>query len=749
MRRPLFKIALALLSTSFLLTSCSETLSNIFSDIVDGVKTIADKVAKISEPIIDNITAGAQYVYENVAHFTEEAVRNIQEKSVEIAGNVEESIIGTNPNNLSNYETKYSEGTFYLSKDCNQFADPQGFNHVEHFSFEFEEFIPYYVSTILASYGYAVFAGLAFNKGECYTGLIFTKNDTFIEYQGEDTPTCGFVQLFLDGSNDPIIDEDVVLSGLIAVPNKEYADDNNYCEAFVVTDSADIDEQAGVSCGYYFEFKQLNRYCLSVNVKDELPKNYSSYPYEIYDFDHRKVIKSKSKNTTRDELLRISNMDSNAFEKGMVTNNAIAEIEACSSSNDSINAVMTFTSDDLDVSKTTLRKNAYEFVDSYDGSLDDKQVNSFSKETTFDENKASETIISLVSNSLALVGTTATVVVGTVAGTPCIKAIVLTTGISAIVYNVSNIIENVQTIYYGLNNLEEEAVNPVYQAFASVIKDDNTAKIVYHAWGIANTVIASLTRPVSKALEISFAKGLGRFQTAISVLRAVLVTIAKASVAAIGGALFGNFINRIVTYVTDNRFIGNMVGFASTMLVSMLIFKGLDKIDQKLNISGLYPKAQVATSFKADYERNNKKYSWESRNPDFEDLSRSEKEMYAREIRDLACNDLKLYDKPKINFVYDYSEPSSGYYSNYDNTLTVNMASSENRTWSGIADTIGHECRHAYQYTYATPGSAMEYSLNHYITPEQGYGAYRYQLCEADAWDYGSTFADMILSLLF
>ncbi len=37
----------------------------------------------------------------------------------------------------------------------------------------------------------------------------------------------------------------------------------------------------------------------------------------------------------------------------------------------------------------------------------------------------------------------------------------------------------------------------------------------------------------------------------------------------------------------------------------------------------------------------------------------------------------------------------------------------------------------------------------YFITPEQGYGAYRYQLCEADAWDYGSTFADMILSLLF
>ena len=748
MKKHFNKLSLIFFSFILSLTSCGD----FFQKVADGTKDVTDNIVRFTEPLVDNVVSGTQYVFDNVTHFTKEAVKNIQDKAEGIAGNVEEYFTGTNSSTLKNYEIKYSEKSSYQVKDGDEFANPQGFNKKELYSQRFEEFIPYYASTVLRSYGYDVFMGVAYLKGTTYSGLIFTKNNTFIEYKGKDTPTCGFVQIKLDGTDDPVLTNEIVQKGLIAVPNLEYASYKNYQKGFVVVDSATIDEQAGLYDDYYFEMEQITPYCLNVKVDESLPSDYQEYPYEIYDFDNQRVIKEKTKLTLRDQLLELQRQNSNLVDQGVATNNAISSISECLSADESICGVITVKGDDVsDKDLSLLKREVEDFNDSYSGSMDENQVREFNGQFDFDEAKVSESIISLVANSLSLVGTVATVVIGVTAGTPIIKAIVLTTGISAIIYNVSNIIESSQNLYYGLNNLEKEGVNPVYQAFKAVIKDEKTAKIVYHSWGIANTVITGLTRPISKSLEISHAMGLGTFRTAINVVRAVLVTVAKAGTAAIGGALVGNVVTKVVTYVTDSRFIGNIVGFASTLIVGMLIFKGLDNLDKKLNISGLYPKSNAVTSFNEDYSNKQKEYTWGSQNDDFKNLSRSDKEMYIRQIRDYACQDLGIENKPSLNIVYDYTDSASGYYTANDNTLTVNLASSENTTWSGLADTIGHECRHAYQYQYAysNPNSDMAYSLSNYI-PYDGtnYDAYRYQLCENDAWNYGGKFSSWLLSLL-
>ena len=749
MRKRFSKIGILLFSFVLSLTSCGD----FFKKIADGAKDIAENIVKITDPIIDNVVSGTQYVFDNVTHFTSEAVNNIKDKADGIAGNVEEYFTGTNTNTLKNLEIKYGEEVEYINKDGEELSNPQGFNNKELYSQEFEQFIPYYTSTILKSYGYDVFMGVAFLKGATYSGLIFTKNNAFISYQGKDTPTCGFVQLKLDGADDLIVTNEIVQEGLIAVPNIEYASENNYQKGFVVVDSASIEEQAGIFDGYYFEMEQITPYCLNVKVEDSLPNTYQNYPYEIYDFDNQRVFKEKTKPTLRDQLLEIQRLDNNILDKGIATNNAISSISECLPVDESVCGIITIKGEDVtNTEPAVLKREVEDFTDSYDGSMDDNQVREFNGQFDFDEARVSESIISLVANSLSLVGTVATVVIGVSAGTPVIKAIVLTTGISAIIYNVSNIIENVQNLYYGLNNMEDEGVNPAYQAFKAVIKDEKVAKIVYHSWGIANTVIAGLTRPISKSLEISHALGYGSFRTAINVVRAVLVTVAKTGTAAIGGALVGNFVTKIVTYVTDSRFIGNIVGFASTLIVGMLIFKGLDNLDKKLNLSGLYPKNNAVISFNQDNTAKEKEYTWGNQNKDFKNLSRPDKEYYVRQIRDYACQDLGITDKPSLNIVYDYTNPgTSGYYSPSSNTLTVNLAANDNTTWSGLADTIGHECRHAYQYqyVYTNPNSDMAYSLENYISYDgSNYDAYRNQLCESDAWSYGSKFSSWLLSLL-
>ena len=73
-------------------------------------------------------------------------------------------------------------------------------------------------------------------------------------------------------------------------------------------------------------------------------------------------------------------------------------------------------------------------------------------------------------------------------------------------------------------------------------------------------------------------------------------------------------------------------------------------------------------------------------------------------------------------------------------------------SWKTLADTIGHEMRHAYQYQVAieNPNSEIAASLRNYISPSvENYDAYRYQLCEADAFEWGETFADFFMDFAF
>lgn len=756
----------------FLITGCSDFVDNIFGDgtsdnIQDGWNNFSDnvvdfftkagtKIKEYSEPIIDKAKEGISYAYNSVVSFAQDAYENIKTKAIEIAGNTEKYFAGTNPNELAYYEVKYSEEVNPLIKDRNiDFSDPQAFNHIDYYDEELEQFIPYYVSTILNSYGYHTYSGIAFQKGTYYSGLIFTNDDTFIEYEKEKTPTCGFIQIKLDKQDVSILNLDVIEAGLLAIPNQGAGAKYN---AYVVTDYADIDPQAGIYKNKYFEFDVSNSYCLNVIVKDSLPSNYQSYPYEIYDFDNQKLLKEKIRISKREELYKLAKTNQKVIASSIEMTNAIADIQEGLSSEDKITNIITINPDSLkDTTSNNYLKQVNDFTELYTDKNDNDEIKVFNASKNeevdvYNDADLSTNIISLASNTLSLVGSVISVVIGVVAGTPVIKAVVLVSGTSAIIYNVSNIIEDVTDIYYGVPKGQADGANPVYQAFLSAIKDEKLAKIIYHAWGIGSGVITGLTTgPILKAINISRMSGLGTFRTCINVIRAVLTTIAKGATAIIGGMLVGNIVNKIVTYVTDSRFIGNIIGFASTLIISTLIFKGLDNIDQKLNISGLYPKNEALTSFKADYKNYQDEYTFDSQSNDsFANYSRADKEYYAREIRDYVASDLGLQDPPKIEYIYDYNNASScGYYSNSSNTLTINMASSEHRTWSGIIDTIAHECRHAYQYQFAldNPNSQMAYSLNNYITPDQSYTSYRTQLCEADAFEYGDYFARLFMGL--
>lgn len=761
-----FVAVLAIVITLPCLSGCFETLesawedtkdtvSGWWGDVSDGAQETWEKVVKYSEPVVDKVKEGTQYVYDNVVHYSQEAYEYMQQKATEIAGDVQEYFTGTNDNDLKKYEIKYGEEQSSYYDDLTiKFSNPQGLNRVSKYNPQFEEFIPYYVSTILRSGGFEVYYGVAFLKGNSYTGLIFTNNDTYIEYQKQDIPVCGFIQVKLAEDNIPVVDESVVEAGLIAVPNEEYLSMKNCKKAYIVSDFTRIDEQAGIAFNQYFEFEQINDYCLNVKTRDGLPSNYAVYPHEIYDFDHQRVIKEKSNPSIRDDLVNLEKENKSALESGFITNNAIADIGETLEEGEFITNVITVSSDEVEYeSIDDMKYKVDNFVESYNGTVEGNELEDFNHQNEIkninDNTNLANAIVSTAGNVLAVAGTVAAIVIGVKAGSAVILGIVVVTGASAIVYNVSNIIEGAQDIYYGVNRLEGESVNPVYKLFNKVIKDEKTAKLVYNAWGIGNGVIAGLTVPANKAINIAHAQKLGHFRTAISVIRAVLTTVVKGAVAMIGAALIGNFVNKIVSYVTDSRFIGTLVGFGASLIAGMLIFKGLDNLDKQLNISGLYPKSKAFQSYTSDYYQEEKQYTWGNNDSDFRYKSEADKEYYIRSITEMACRDLGVQGRPNISYVYDYSHPADcGSYNYSTNTLEINLASPHNGTWSGMSNTIGHECRHFYQYENWDNDPEMAQSLLNYIRPEDDFYGYEHQLCEVDANTYGGNFMQYFLSWL-
>ena len=764
-----FVFALSLVLAIPSLTGCGEAFSKAkdiagdakdavvdwWGDVANGASQVFDKIVKYSEPVIDKVKEGTQYVFDNTVHYSQEAYNFMQKKATELVGNVQDYFAGTSEKDLKKYEVIYGEEQNNYYDDLKMtFANPQGLNRVSRYDPKFEEFMPYYVSTILRSYGFEVYYGVAFLKGTHYTGLIFTNNNAYIEYQKQEVPICGFIQVKLANEDLPIIDEKVVDSGLVAVPNKEYLSMENCQEAYIVTDFTKIEEQAGIAFGQYFEFEQITDFCLNVITRNGLPANYSSYPYEIYDFDNQRVIKEKTIKTYSDDIIELNRNNKAALASGMLTNNALASMSESLEEDEYVTNIITVSSDEIETDSVQKMKTKVDkFVDSFKGTIEGKEVANFNdqnemKNINNDANLANA-IVSTAGNVLAVAGTVCAIAIGVKAGSAVILGVVVVSGASAIIYNVGNMLEGAQKIYYGVNNLEKDAVNPVYKIFKSFIKEEKTAKLVYNAWGIASGVIAGLTVPASKAYSLASTQKLGHFRKALGIIRSVLVYVVKGAITVIGAALIGNFVNKIVTYVTDSRFIGIIAGFGASLIAGIIIFKGLDKLDQKFNISGLYPKNSAISSYNADRALEEEQYTWGQRDGDFRAQSEADKEYYVRAITDMACDKLGVEGRPNISYVYDYAHPENcGAYSYSTNTLSINLASPENSTWSGLSNTIGHECRHYYQYVNWDNDPAMAQSLSNYITPDENYYAYTNQLCEVDANNFGNSFMNFFMSWL-
>lgn len=751
-------VSLLLVIASFLsvlsITGCD------LDDIKSAAGSAKSKAAEVFNDAKDAIISaygtakdGAVYVYNEAAEWTVAGYEKASAKVSELVGDAQEFIAGLDDEEEP--ETiRYAQG----DPDRPVWDLPAGVSFDETDSvtigdqFNAEQFVTYYLGSVLEARGYTVYNGAVYYKGDIYGGLIFTKGEVFIEEDGETILSCGFVQLVSDSYSGVTVTDDMVQTGLIAVS----ADDTD--KAFIVDEYASFGSFSGIYDDTYFSYRQKDHYVLSMSLRENDPAGYDS-GVELYDFDNDKYIYTAEDAET--EVARLYAEDYQSFSGARTTVNAIANVDE--NEDGDLSTVIVLDGKTLDTITSKVKGGADKVVEFAKASANkvklaagqflnidsDGDAQVLGTEGDADEERVTNGIISAVGSGLAAAGAVASIVCVTGTSGAVVSAIVITTGASAIVYNVSNMLAGTQDIYYGAKGDVTESQNPVLLLFKKMIPDEKTAELVYHIWGVGCTLVSNIMMPVSKALYIAKVKGLNAFQTTASVVRASVTTIAKALASGVGAGLVCKYVSKIVTKVSGDRYIGKLVGFGSCLVTGMLVYKGLDAIDKKLDISGLYPKSLVMSSFRSAQEVQARELCYSE---DISNYSRGQKKILVKEIINKAVAMYRFDDAPNVKIVYDSDVYTCGSYNSYNDTLTINMRASDHQTRSGLLNTIGHEMQHRVQFLESinNPYSDMAYSYNNYISPKpdgSNYDAYVNQLCEVDAQQAGEDFSNAFLSL--
>ena len=196
-----------------------------------------------------------------------------------------------------------------------------------------------------------------------------------------------------------------------------------------------------------------------------------------------------------------------------------------------------------------------------------------------------------------------------------------------------------------------------------------------------------------------------------------------------------------------------IAGFAGALFSGFLTYKGLTLLDQKFNFSGLYTKVSLGKIYSEANLRESALRQFGEKN--WNAMSMAEKKSAVENLARVVAGELGLKNPPQVKF-YNSNDRTYGYFSDsknalYINTKYFNTVQGSRPAWVEIVDTVAHEMRHAYQYARVLAGiqDDVTNSYIHYI-PESKYGyyMYRWQPCEADAFDYGSLWADLLLRVL-
>lgn len=608
--------------------------------------------------------------------------------------------------------------------------------------------------------GYDVFRAVAIVGEEKIPGLAFTKREIYETTEERTIYNCGFVQLTESrvDADIAIVREDVD-QGVVVVPYGEY----DTSTGFIVSMGVSIPSYSGIYDNYYFRYDQIADYTVSISVQNN-DRSIWDESIDLFNFTENKFVfkgdmsysgtsaspyfsdESKAYTAAREAVDKIIKyQESNAYkaEKQVIiiyTEDVIEEY-LLNNSKGTINGFLLEKINDIEVAD-----NQFVVVTSQGVSVETVvDTDALAKE------RLTNGILGFIGNALLVAGSVFITVATCGAGAPlAVSAICVVAGAGATIYGMSQMIEAGQEIYYGATgDIYSESFNPLLEAFKTAIPDDELATKVYHIFGISCSIVQALVVPANAALTLSRTTGATVWQTTLAITRAVAVEAVKMVVTGVVAAGVGYGTNVIVTDLTDSENWGKVAGFGSALLAGMFTYKGLNKFDAKYNFSGfhskVYLKVPESEFTKEDVIKQFAEDKWA-------EMSTYDKKQMLEKLGNSIADDLGIVEKPRIRYYNNSSNNAGyGYFDDHSYTININEYYFNNGKTPGLEmlDTMAHEYRHCWQLKFAT--GAIKESYSNYISYNSklgNYDQYRYQPCEADAFDYAEIWTTILKGLI-
>lgn len=615
--------------------------------------------------------------------------------------------------------------------------------------------------------GYVVFRAFAIAGEKKVYGIAFTEYEIYDDSTERTIYNCGFIQLTEDGIEEKtcITPEDAE-NGVVIVPYGEY----DTTIGFILTLGSTINSYSAIYDDYFFRYDQISSYRVKIKVCGN-KRSVWDESIDLYSFTDKRYIFKGDMTFNSVSASPYFSDEHKAYEAAKQAVNEIIKVQDKNGNRVEKQIIIVFSEEAINEYLVGKQQGAInDFLLSQIEALEVKEneivvvtTEGVSIETIVDREAISQQrftngLISFFANALLVAGALTVAVATGGAGTPfAITAIGAITGVGAMIYGVSNIIEAGQEIYHGVTgNITTESKNPVLDAFKKAIGDEDKAVAVYHTWGLASSFIQSILVPISSAIQLARMNGVTSvFKISLAVVRAVGVEIVKDVVTGLAAAGVGYGTNVIVTNLTGNENLANGLGFVSALVTGYFTYKGLTALDAKYNFSGLYSKKNIVVA-----EGTEKTISRDDSVKQFSDdvwnnMTSDERKLAISRVSDHIADDLGLANKPEIRY-YNDPDGGCGFFDDSNYTININEYyfdhySSSNPIGMEMLDTVAHELRHAMQYLNKASLGDIGWSYDHYISYNRNRGnyyEYRYQPCEADAFSYAETWTDVLKGIM-
>ena len=426
-----------------------------------------------------------------------------------------------------------------------------------------------------------ILPGIAFSDGSLYS----------YDEDGNPYYSCGFMQL-VEGESEFILTPEIAANGVAVMPQDGGSD------RFIIESNAFVDGFSGLSNGHYFSYKQTAPFVITVSSKKVSGpvKDFADEDLDLYDYDNQEYLYQASifRGSTIGAYA-IYGKAATAYENAVAALNEAIRIQEETGMQIALNSFVVFDIDCLSADVANLQE---EFVgmdgfelaqNQYIVATEDgyKVVTDNSYESARQARGFSGLLKTLT--GAALTGSGALLMVAgaaTMLTCPVLGGLMLLSGTAEVVFGAADAVEGAQDIIAAATGkIEEKSVNPLKDLFAKICGTEEAGEKAYHFAEAIVGLTSTFYGPINMAFQA--ASGLsGSFSTALSVGRAIAVHAAKIGITALAAYGAGKFAQKAAGRLGLGEIPSQIVGIGVSILTGFLVYKGLDKIDRSLNLSG-------------------------------------------------------------------------------------------------------------------------------------------------------------------